>query len=95
MSEALLGRSASELQDWVVSQGQKAFRGRQLHDWLYTKGARSLDDITVLPKAWRANLSDQGVFIGRLKELHRSVASDATTKLLLATDDGETIETVG
>ena len=95
MSEALLGRSASELQDWVVSQGQKAFRGRQLHDWLYSKGARSLDDITVLPKAWRANLSDQGVFIGRLKELHRSVASDATTKLLLATDDGETIETVG
>ena len=95
MSEALLGRSASELQDWVVSQGQKAFRGRQLHDWLYSKGARSLDDITVLPKAWRANLSDQGFFIGRLKELHRSVASDATTKLLLATDDGETIETVG
>jgi len=95
VSEALLGRSASELQDWVVSQGQKAFRGRQLHDWLYSKGARSLDDITVLPKAWRANLSDQGVVIGRLKELHRSVASDATTKLLLATDDGETIETVG
>ena len=95
MSEALLGRSASELQDWVVSQGQKAFRGRQLHDWLYSKGARSLEDITVLPKAWRANLSDQGVVIGRLKELHRSVASDATTKLLLATDDGETIETVG
>ena len=95
MSDALLGRSAAELQDWVVSQGQKAFRGRQLHDWLYSKGARSLDDITVLPKAWRATLSDQGVFVGRLKELHRSVASDATTKLLLATDDGETIETVG
>ena len=95
MSNTLLGRSAAELQDWVVSQGQKAFRGRQLHDWLYAKGARSLDDITVLPKAWRASLADQGVSIGRLKEVHRSVAADATTKLLLATDDGETIETVG
>ncbi len=95
MSKALLGRSAAELQDWVVSQGQKAFRGRQLHDWLYSKGARSLDDITVLPKAWRATLTDQGVSIGRLKAVHRSVASDATTKLLLATDDGETIETAG
>ena len=51
MSKALLGCSAAELQDWVVSQGQKAFRGRQLHDWLYSKGAHSLDDITVLPKA--------------------------------------------
>ena len=95
MSNTLLGRSAAELQDWVVAQGQKAFRGRQLHDWLYAKGARSLDDITVLPKAWRASLADQGVSIGRLKEVHRSVAADATTKLLLATDDGETIETVG
>ena len=95
MSKALLGCSAAELQDWVVSQGQQAFRGRQLHDWLYSKGAHSLDDITVLPKAWRATLNDQRVSIGRLKEVHRSVAADATTKLLLATDDGETIETVG
>ena len=95
MSKALLGCSAAELEDWVVSQGQKAFRGRQLHDWLYAKGARSLDDITVLPKAWRSSLRDEGVTIGRLQEVHRSVAADATTKLLLATDDGETIETVG
>ncbi len=95
MSKALLGRSAAELEDWVVSQGQKPFRGRQLHDWLYAKGAHSLEDITVLPKAWRSSLLEEGVTIGRLKEVHRSVAADATTKLLLATDDGETIETVG
>ena len=95
MNQALLGRSAAELEDWAVSQGQKPFRGRQLHDWLYAKAARSLDDITVLPKLWRASLQEQGVTVGRLKEVHRSVASDATTKLLLSTDDGETIETVG
>ena len=95
MNQALLGRSAAELEDWAVAQGQKPFRGRQLHDWLYAKGARSLDDITVLPKLWRASLQEQGVTVGRLKEVHRSVASDATTKLLLSTDDGETIETVG
>ncbi len=91
----LLGRSAAELESWAVAQGQKAFRGRQLHDWLYAKGARSLADITVLPKAWRASLKAEGVEVGRLKEVHRSVAADATTKLLLSTDDGETIETVG
>ena len=95
MNQALLGRTAAELQDWAVSQGQKAFRGRQLHDWLYAKGAHSLDEITVLPKAWRSDLVAQGVKVGRLKEVHRSVAADATTKLLLSTDDGETIETVG
>ena len=49
MSSALLGRSAAELEDWAVAQGQPAFRGRQLHDWIYAKGAHSLADITVLP----------------------------------------------
>ena len=95
MTQALLGRSAAELQDWAVAQGQKPFRGRQLHDWIYAKGARSLADITVFPKTWRAALVEAGIDVGRLKEVHRSVATDATTKLLLSTEDGETIETVG
>ncbi len=95
MSQILLGRSAAELESWAVSQGQSPFRGRQLHDWLYTKGARSLADITVLPKSWRESLKANGVEVGRLNEMHRSVAADATTKLLLSTVDGETIETVG
>lgn len=93
--ETLLGRSAEELEQWAVAQGQPAFRGRQLHDWLYAKGAENLADITVLPKAWRLALEAQGVRIGRLREQDRRVAADATTKLLLQTDDGELIETVG
>ena len=93
--DPLLGRSAAELEDWAVAQGQQPFRGRQLYDWLYSKGAHSLNDITVLPKRWRQQLQDTDVVVGRLNEVHRSVATDATTKLLLSTDDGETIETVG
>ena len=92
---ALLGRSAADLEQWAVDQGQPAFRGRQLHDWLYAKGAPDLASITVLPKAWRIALEEQGVTVGRLKEQDRRIATDATTKLLLATNDGELIETVG
>ena len=95
MISALLGRSKSELEDWAVAQGQPAFRGRQLHDWLYAKGARDLQGITVLPKTWRASLQNEGVSVGRLHEQERRVAADATTKLLLGTEDGETLETVG
>ncbi len=95
MISALLGRSKSELEDWAVAQGQPAFRGRQLHDWLYAKGARDLQGITVLPKTWRASLQNEGVSVGRLHEQERRVAADATTKLLLSTEDGETLETVG
>ncbi|ABM77193.1 23S rRNA (adenine(2503)-C(2))-methyltransferase RlmN [Prochlorococcus marinus] len=94
-NQALLGCSATELESWAVAEGQPAFRGRQLHDWLYAKGARSFDAITVLPKSWRISLQQRGLTIGRLLEVNRAVAVDDTTKLLLATVDGETIESVG
>ena len=88
------------LEQWAVGHGQAAFRGRQLHDWLYAKGARSLDQVTVLPKAFRDQLAGQppsgaSDWIGRSRELHRSVARDGTTKLLLGTHDGLSLETVG
>ena len=94
----LLGLGLAELEHWAQSQGQPAFRGRQLHDWIYAKGARSLEAITVLPKAWRETLQrgeGQGASIGRLPWLHRSDARDGTTKLLLGTGDGLSLETVG
>ena len=95
-----MGLSLAELECWAQSQGQPAFRGRQLHDWIYAKGARSLEAITVLPKAWReallhAAVPGEGASIGRLPLLHRSDARDGTTKLLLGTGDGLSLETVG
>ena len=49
----LLGLGLAELETWAQSQGQPAFRGRQLHSWIYERGARSLQEISVLPAAWR------------------------------------------
>ncbi len=96
----LLGLGREALEQWAVHQGQAAFRGRQLHDWIYAKGARHLHEVSVLPKAFREQLQSNpppGAFdwIGRSQELHRSVARDGTTKLLLSTHDGLSIETVG
>ena len=96
----LLGQSQAELEAWAVAEGQPAFRGRQIHDWLYRQGVHELGAITVLPKAWRERLLEreaqqgQGL-IGRLVEQHCRVAADGTTKLLLGTSDGLRIETVG
>lgn len=96
----LLGMGLSALEQWAQQQGEARFRGRQLHDWIYAKGARRLEEVSVLPKAWREALAaapPQGAsdWIGRSRELHRSVARDGTTKLLLGTHDGLSIETVG
>ena len=96
----LLGLKLEALQAWAVAQGQPPFRGRQLHEWIYAKGARRFADVTVLPKLWRQQLCGEAAPdlpdpIGRSRELLRSVASDGTTKLLLATSDGLSLETVG
>ena len=94
-----MGRA--DLEAWATEQGQPAFRGRQLHQWIYDHGARDINTISVLPKAWRQQLAADPVgsgaagLIGRSRELHRSLASDGTLKLLLATADGLSLETVG
>ena len=92
-SEVLLGKSLDELTAWVQKQGQPAYRGKQLYQWLYQKGARSLLDISVFPKKWREEMSDYP--IGRSTIHYRSVAPDETRKYLLRLSDGLIIEAVG
>ena len=89
----LLGASLSELTEWVQQQGQPAYRGRQLHEWIYQKGARCFGEISVFPKQWREALID--VPIGRSTLHYRSEAPDGTVKYLLRMADGHIIETVG
>jgi 23S rRNA (adenine2503-C2)-methyltransferase len=91
--ETLLGKSVDELTQWVKQQGQPAYRGKQLHQWLYQKGARSLTDISVFPKAWREQLTEYP--IGRSNIYYRTIAEDQTRKYLLSLADGLIIETVG
>ncbi|AOY84722.1 23S rRNA (adenine(2503)-C(2))-methyltransferase RlmN [Moorena producens JHB] len=89
----LLGASLIELTSWIQQQGQPAYRGRQLHGWIYQKGVRSLSEISVFPKQWRNTLAD--VPIGRSKLHYRLEAKDGTVKYLLQLSDGQIIETVG
>ncbi|PMB15783.1 23S rRNA (adenine(2503)-C(2))-methyltransferase RlmN [Fischerella thermalis] len=89
----LLGASVTELTAWVQQQGQPGYRGKQLHDWIYNKGVRSLADISVFPKQWRAEVAE--IPIGRSTIHYRSVAPDGTVKYLLKLADGFIIETVG
>lgn len=91
--EVLLGKSVEELTQWVQQQGQPAYRGKQLYQWLYQKGARSLMEITVFPKAFRQSLAQYP--IGRSEIHFQSTASDRTRKYLLKLADDLIIEAVG
>jgi 23S rRNA (adenine2503-C2)-methyltransferase len=73
----LLGMSLAELQAWCRSQGQPAFRAKQLHDWIYDRGVRSIEAITVLPKAWRQRLAASGSGIATSAPLVLDAGADA------------------
>jgi len=92
-NKPLLGKSLLELTNWVEEQKQPKYRGKQLHQWLYQKGAKSLSDITVFPKQWRADLANYP--IGRSNVHYLATASDRTRKYLLRLEDDLIIETVG
>ncbi len=89
----LLGQSLPELKAWAQEQQQPAYRGQQIYNWIYQKGARSLAEITVLPKAWRSQMADYPV--GRSEIVHRTQARDGTLKVLLQLTDQQVIEVVG
>ncbi|MGC1526651.1 MAG: 23S rRNA (adenine(2503)-C(2))-methyltransferase RlmN [Phormidesmis sp.] len=89
----LLGRSVEALTEWVTQQGQPAYRGKQLHQWIYQKGIRSLEEVTVFSKQWRAEVKETP--IGRSHIHHRSESPDGTIKYLLRLKDGLIIEAVG
>lgn len=89
----LLGAGMDELTAWVQQQGQPAYRGKQLHEWIYQKGVRTLSDISVFPKQWRTEVAE--IPIGRSNIHYRSVAPDGTVKYLLQLADGQIIESVG
>ncbi len=91
--KALIGASLPELTEWVKEQSQPAYRGQQLHQWIYQRGARSLTEISVFPKQWRSEMADCA--IGRSEVHHQANSTDGTVKFLLRLSDGQIVETVG
>ena len=93
----LLGRNIEDLENIALSYGQAAFRGRQIHNWLYNykNKNRNIDHIEVLPLDFRKKLKEDGFKVSELNLQEKSLASDGTLKLLLSTKDKESIECVG
>ncbi|MCE5197357.1 MAG: 23S rRNA (adenine(2503)-C(2))-methyltransferase RlmN [Armatimonadota bacterium] len=89
----LFGSSRDELASYVKSLGQPTYRGKQIADWLYVKGAREVSEMTNLPEVLREQIASDAA-ITRSRVIKESAAPDGTTKYLLQLSDGETIESV-
>src|SRR5271155_1017021 len=91
--KALSGLTLPELEDFAQSVGLPAFRGRQIHTWIYDKYASSLEKMTDLPASVRENLAHKAK-VPLLELRHLQVSKDGTRKYLFALPDGQLVESV-
>ncbi|HRF78540.1 MAG TPA: 23S rRNA (adenine(2503)-C(2))-methyltransferase RlmN [Flavobacteriales bacterium] len=85
--------SLEEIKALVADVGEKPYRAKQLWEWLWKKKARSFDDMSDLPKAFRAHLAERMVLRPiQLAEEQRS--QDGTVKCAFKTWDGHVVEGV-
>jgi 23S rRNA (adenine2503-C2)-methyltransferase len=91
---SLFGLSHQQLKELLQQFEAPAYRSRQLSQALYHNWTDSLDAITTLPRGLRDQLAIAGYHIGlpSIVETYRSV--DGTERYLIATSDGQTVETV-
>ncbi len=83
-----------ELEELVLSWGEKRYRARQLMLWVYHKRAKTFDEMTDISKSFRSKLNDLA-YISNLKLLARETSKvDDTTKYLFELEDGKRIESV-
>ncbi|MFT4805938.1 MAG: 23S rRNA (adenine2503-C2)-methyltransferase, partial [Psychroserpens sp.] len=50
-----------QLRDFFVIEGDQAFRGNQVYEWLWSKGAHSFEDMTNVSKETREMLKSNFV----------------------------------
>jgi len=89
----LVGMDRAELAALVESAGEPAYRTEQIMRWLYERDAGSIDAMTNLSKAFRAELNSR-FRLERLQTVLEERSRDGVIKLLLRLHDGYTVESV-
>ena len=84
----------AELTEFVAGIGEKAFRAKQLYQWLHVKQVYAFSDMTNLSKTFRGKL-DEVSYITDLKQEQVQISQiDGTRKYLFLLEDGNVIESV-
>ena len=85
--------SKEQLRDFFVDNGDKAFRGNQVYEWLWSKSAHSFDDMTNISKETREILH-QNFVINHIEVDTMQRSSDGTVKNAVRLHDGLIVESV-
>ncbi|MHB1060104.1 MAG: 23S rRNA (adenine(2503)-C(2))-methyltransferase RlmN, partial [Rhodanobacter sp.] len=89
----LVGLDRGELAAELGSQGEPAFRARQLWHWIYHRGVTDFAEMTTLSKDFRARLAARYV-VARPAVSSALTSADGTRKWLVKLPDGQEVESV-
>ena len=89
----LYGYNLEDLEELMISLGQKNYRATQLFKWIYERGVTNCDEMSDISLCFREVLKNE--FTLSIPTIYKKqVSSDGTIKLLLSLDDDSKIETV-
>ncbi len=89
----LSGLNLKEIEEITDALGATKFRARQVHNWIYLKSVKEIDEMTDLSLKFREELKKVAC-VSDIKIKVKQVSSDGTIKYLLEFPDGECVETV-
>lgn len=89
----LSGLNLAEIEKITDELHASKFRARQIHNWIYLKSVKNIDDMTDLSVKFREELKKAAV-VSNVKIKVKQVSSDGTIKYLIEFPDGECVETV-
>lgn len=85
--------SKEQLREFFVANGDKSFRGNQVYEWLWSKGAHSFEDMTNVSKETRSML-EANFLINHIKVDTMQRSEDGTVKNAVRLHDGLVVESV-
>ena len=89
----LYGYKLEDLEELMISLGQKKYRATQIFKWIYERGVTNFDEMSDISLSFREVLKNE--FTLSIPTIYKKqVSSDGTIKLLLSLSDDSKIETV-
>ena len=89
----LYGYKLEDLEELMISLGQKKYRATQIFKWIYERGVTNFDEMSDISLSFREVLKNE--FTLSIPIIYKKqVSSDGTIKLLLSLGDDSKIETV-
>ncbi len=86
--------SLEELKQELAERGEKAFRAKQMYEWMHVKLARNFDEMTNLSKEFRENCKNWYTYTSLQIVAVQESKLDGTRKFLFELSDGNVVESV-